>query len=83
MNYFTINSQQKQPEYVGAPKTTVWRPVTDMGWKTTSRRLLLRDAYDEYVIGWIIEDHNSDTGFSAQGDGAYMPNVVEWMEIPQ
>lgn len=71
-----------QFETKGASKTTMWRPVADRGWEAISNRVLCKDLHSECMIGWIVEDSDSDTGFSAQGNGEYMYDAAWWMKIP-
>lgn len=60
-----------------------WRPVTDRGWESSGTQLLCKDIHEECMVGWIFEDLDSDTGFSAQNEGVYMYDVVKWMRIPE
>ena len=59
-------------------------------WILVSERLpkeyvdvLCCNAYTEIMIGEILKDKASNTGFSADGDGGFIFDVVAWMPLPE
>lgn len=40
-------------------------------------------GYHEYLIGYIREDAESDTGFSCENDSEILMNVTHWMPLPE
>lgn len=38
---------------------------------------------NEMLVGWLIPDAYSDTGYSAESDSEILRNVTHWMPLPE
>jgi len=47
------------------------------------KEVLCCDNHGEMILGYIVEDEISETGFSAESEHEYMYNCVKWMEKPK
>lgn len=39
-------------------------------------------GYGEYLIGYISENEESDSGYSCESEGEILMNVTHWMPLP-
>ena len=40
-------------------------------------------GYREYIIGYVDEDYESDSGYSCESEGEILVNVTHWMPLPE
>lgn len=40
-------------------------------------------GYQEYLIGYVGEDYQSDSGYLCENDDAILTNVTHWMPLPK
>lgn len=57
-----------------------WVPCTE---RLPEKEVLCCDTRGNYLIGWVISDEASDTGYSVESDECYMFNCIAWMPMPK
>ena len=67
-------------------KQEKWYPLVN--WMPTKEVIAFNDmhgsyGYHEYLIGYIRDDPESDTGFSCESDSETLMNVTHWMPLPE
>lgn len=78
-------------ESLSAKMADMERPEEDCGggWipcdkdNLPDKEVLCCDQCGEMILGYVLEDKTSDTGFCAENDNVYMYNCVKWMEKPK
>ena len=67
----------QMPEVDAVPQ---WIPCSE---RLPEGEALCCDKRKNMMIGYVLSDGGSDTGFSADSDNCYMYDVVAWMELPE
>lgn len=65
------------------PGVTIQRWIRATEEETPDKECIAVGFQGEMLIGWIIPDAYSDTGYSAESDGAILSNVTHWMPLPE
>lgn len=64
----------------GMPETGRWIPCEEILPET---EVLCCDNRKNQIIGYVYEDEESDTGYSAENEGVTMYNCIAWMPLPE
>lgn len=63
------------------PKINEWIPCNKDN--LPDDEVLCQDKRGEMMLGYVFEDEESESGFSAESENEYMYNCVAWMPKPQ
>ena len=57
-----------------------WIPIAE---PIPDKEVLCCNQRQDMLIGYLFEDEESYTGYSAEGDNCYLMDCVAWMPLPE
>lgn len=87
VNFHKFNSGFWEDKY-NSLADEKWIPVTETENLPNGEVLALNNlkgsyGYHEYLVGYVCENRESETGFLCESDGVVLNNVTHWMPLPQ